>query len=103
MRAVIQGKRYDTETATLVASTEHGQSTRDFRFFTETLYLTPRGSWFLAGRGNGLSPYGAACGGMRGSEERITPLCPGEAQEWLEVHGKVNTLEAYFGELIEDA
>jgi len=103
MRAVIEGKRYDTETATEVASIENGHNLSDFSYFTEELYITKRGNWFLAGWGNATSPYGTVSGNTRGSGERVTVLSPAEAQEWLEEHGKVDALEMYFGELIEDA
>ncbi len=103
MRAVIDGKRYNTETATEVACIENGHNLSDFEYFTEGLYHTGKGAWFLAGWGNARSPYGTVAGNTRGSGERITVLTPAEAQEWLEEHGKVDALEAYFGELIEDA
>jgi hypothetical protein len=103
MRAVIEGKRYDTETATEVASVENGHNVSDFHYFTEALYRTARGNWFLAGWGNARSPYATRCGNMSGLGEHLITLAPSEAQEWLEEHGKVDAVEAYFGELIEDA
>ena len=103
MRAVIEGRRYNTETATEVASIESGHNPSELDYFTEALYHTARGNWFLAGWGNTRSPYSTGAASTRACGERVTVLGPAEAQEWLEEHGKVDALEAYFGELIEDA
>lgn len=103
MRAVIEGKRYDTDKATEVASIENGYNLSDFDYFTEGLYRTTKGNWFLAGWGNARSPYGTTIGNTRGSGERVTVLTPADVQQWLEDNGKVDALDAYFSEFIEDA
>lgn len=57
MRAVIDGKRYDTETAVLVAEWHNGRNISDFNHCDESLYRTKRGSWFIAGSGGANSAY----------------------------------------------
>jgi len=103
MIRIIDGKRYNTETAVRVAWASSGGSRSDFRFFSEELYLTPRGSWFLAGEGGAASKYREQDGDMWGWGARITPLSPDEAREWLESHDKVDQLEEHFVNQIEDA
>ena len=46
MKRIIEKKVYDTETATMVATTSFGQS-NDFKSFAETLYRTAKGNYFL--------------------------------------------------------
>ena len=104
MRRIIEGKRYDTASATLVAEARSGENCTDFAYFEETLYRTPSGAWFLYGEGGGLSKYREAlsehswCGGSR-----ITPLTPDEAMAWLEDHDETEALERHFAEAIQDA
>ena len=57
MRAIIDGKRYDTETAKVVAEWANTYDRGDFHHYSEALYLTPKGAWFLHGEGNASSPY----------------------------------------------
>lgn len=104
MRAVIDGKRYDTTGATEVAEFANGWDKGNWHFFEEALYRTVAGSWFLAGSGGPLSKY-ARSEGVTGrcSGERITPLTEAAAQDWLEEHQELAALEAYFGDHIMDA
>ncbi len=103
MKTVISGKRYNTETATLIA--ENGYSHRgDFHAYHEGLYLTRRGNWFLAGSGGPMSKYAVATGQNEWSGgAKIIPLSPGEARDWLERSGETDTLEEHFGSELEDA
>lgn len=48
MTAVIRGKRYNTETATLIASDEYWDGHNWERYGTNThLYRTPKGNYFV--------------------------------------------------------
>lgn len=104
MKAIIDGKRFDTEKATYVAEYWNGCGRGDFHWVAEELFVTARGAWFLAGEGGALTKYArpmgnnGVCGGAR-----IFPLAPGEAQEWLESHGKTAALEKHFSASIEEA
>jgi hypothetical protein len=101
MKKIIDGKRYDTATADVIAINSFGYS-GDFRHFKESLYRTKRGTWFLAGYGGPMTKYArqvdtnATSGG-----ENIFPLSPDEAREWLENVGDTAAIEEHFP--VEDA
>ncbi len=97
MKKIIDGKRYNTETAEEIASYSNDLSTSDFNWYEETLYLTKNGNWFLAGEGGALSCYSVAVGNNGsggGSDLRL--ITKDEAKEWLEQHDEVDALEEYF-------
>lgn len=98
MKKIIQGKLYDTETATEVHEWDNGYSPTNFYFCEETLFRTPKGAWFLFGRGGAFSKYSHAVdGGGTGGGWDITPLTPEEAREWLETHDEeAETIAKYF-------
>ena len=104
MRAIINRKRYDTETATFVASWDNGFNYNDFCRVDERLFRTPRGNWFLYGVGGASTEYRKQIdsNAWRGGS-RITPYTPAEAYAWLELHGKVDEIEEYFSTELEDA
>jgi hypothetical protein len=103
MKRIINGRRYNTETATQVAEYFTGDR-GNFGFVDEALYRTPRGNWFLAGRGGATSKYAVSCiGGGSVGGEGIIPLTPDAARDWLETYGRTDVLEMHFGDNIEDA
>jgi hypothetical protein len=83
MKRIIEKKVYDTETATMVATTSFGNSS-DFKSFAESLYRTKKGNYFLKYRGGPLSKYGVNEGsaGTRG-DSGIIVFTHDEAFEWL--------------------
>ena len=97
MRKIINGKAYDTKTATTVATWGNNHSMSDFHYCEKTLYRTPKGGWFLYGEGGALSEYATTSGDGRGYGERIDPMTPAEAKEWLEEHDFAEESEQYFG------
>jgi hypothetical protein len=106
MKSIINGKRYDTDKATLVGNDgTHSLGRDDFRYWEAGLYRTPRsGAFFLAGKGHGMTQYGSSGpDGMRGWGQRIIPLDRGEALEWAEEHLSPEVIEQHFGDSIEDA
>lgn len=103
MRAVIAGKRYDTENAERIATWSSGHSLSDWHFIEESLYRTKRGNWFIAGQGGGLSRYRQFEGGWSYPGEQIRPVSPEEAMQWLEEHGHFAKIEEYFADSVEDA
>jgi hypothetical protein len=104
MKAIIKGKRYNTETATHLATYSWG-SYNDFDHVEEKLYRTKNGSWFLLGGGGPRSRYSrpVSTGGLTGSANNIVPLSESEAYEWLERHEETELIEQYFSNEIEDA
>lgn len=106
MKAIIDGKRYDTETATEIASTGGGRGyspQRDFHRWEETIYRTKRGAWFLHGIGGALTSYAEQCGDGMGWGESIRALTPEEARARLEEWNAVEALEEHFAAEVEDA
>ena len=85
MKKIIDGKLYNTATAKQIASACSDLPQSDFGWWSEELYLTKNGAWFIAGQGGALSqwsqPYGSngSCGSCG-----IKPLTESEAQQWLE-------------------
>jgi hypothetical protein len=102
MIKIIDGTRYNTDTAMLVARHDSGNPA-SASSYTEELYLTPKGAWFLAGRGGPPSRYGEEVGGILQCGSTIIPMSPSEARGWLEEHDEVKALEEHFGQVIVDA
>ena len=105
MKAIIDGKRYDTETAELIASDcSVGMSKSDFRWWEEKLYKTKKGTWFIAGEGGALTKYAVQVGSnASGAGEEIIPLSEEEVRKWLEKSENYAVFEKWFSECIEDA
>jgi hypothetical protein len=105
MKKLIDGKRYNTETATLLGEGSGGGFANDFHYFSEGLYQTAKGAYFLAGRGNAASKYGKPCGdgSSRTSGDGIFPLSLADAYTWAEQHLSAEAVEDLFSGNIEDA
>ena len=108
MREIINGKRYDTEKATLIGEYNNlgrgCDSVTDFKFCEEGLYVTRSGNYFLAGEGGAMSKY-AGPAGQNASQggSGITPISKDEAYEWAERHLEPAELEKHFYDTIVDA
>jgi hypothetical protein len=103
-KKIIDGKRYDTDTAIEVAKTSNGLGSGDFKNFSEKLYRTKRGNWFTCGSGGPLSSYATRCGdGYSGSSDVIRAMSANEARDWLERENETYALEEYFSDSVEDA
>ncbi len=97
MKKIIDGKRYNTDTADHVANYNNCLPSGDFYWENEDLYITPKGNWFLHGAGGAKTSYCQQIGPREwGGSQRIKPFTPEEAREWLEEHGKTEALERYF-------
>lgn len=102
MKAIINRKVYNTDTAIEIANYTNGYSS-DFRYYTESLYKTKNGSWFLAGEGGAMSKYSQPESNGRGYGRKITPLSDKETMEWLEETEHYDELEEHFGNHIKEA
>ncbi len=103
MKRIIEGKRYDMDTAEEVASDGYGQA-NDFHHWRETLYRTPAGAWFLVGAGGPLSKYAEATGQNEWSGgSKLIPMSAEEARSWCEEHEATAALEHYFADQVVDA
>lgn len=99
MKKIINGRRYDTDTAQKVAEWDCGCARNDFSYVEETLYQKRTGEFFLYGIGGPASWCAYACptGGYDGGE-KIKPLSEEEAREWCERHLDADDYEAIWGE-----
>ena len=57
MKAIINGKRYDTETARFLCSLADSHVSRDFSWHDTSLYRTSKGAFFVAGEGGPMSRW----------------------------------------------
>lgn len=104
MKKIINGKRYDTETAKQIAYWENGSSYSDGHWMEEELYRTKNGNWFLHGKGGAMSPYSRPVdSNARTSGADLIPLDADAAKAWLESHDCITELEEHFSDAIEDA
>lgn len=102
MKKIINGKRYDTDTAERVGAWDNGHFTSDFQYCSEDLYRKRSGEYFLHGEGGALSKYAVHSGSNSGSGEKIRPLTLAQAQEWAEAHLDGDEYEEIFGAVDED-
>lgn len=87
MKRIIDGKTYNTETATKIAEAPFDEQ---FPVDYEHLYHTRHGAFFKT--------YGSVLGYNGEYIEDVKPITPVEAQSWLEKFQMVDTLEKLFGE-----
>jgi|SRR5690554_960523 len=101
MKRIINGRRYDTETAKLVGYTSYS-TPGDFNYWCEDLYLKRTGEFFIHGQGGPMSKYSQQVGQNEwtGGQE-IIPLSLSEAQEWAEKYLGADEYEALFGKVEE--
>ena len=103
MKKVINGKLYNTETASLVAEWNNGIYGRDFRQCEERLFLTKKGQYFVAGSGGARSKYAESSGSFTESGSGIELLDNKKAAAlWCEEHGLTDILEDHFADCIEE-
>ncbi len=92
-KRIINGKTYNTETATKCAGYDH---TKDDYPIThgQHLYKSRFGAFFL---------YEYADDGPEGPEQDIAPISPDDARKWLEKHRRfdVDLIEKLFGKMPE--
>lgn len=103
MKKIINGRKYDTETATMLGEWANMSDYRDFSYFSETLYRKRNGEHFLHGEGNAASKYAESAGQNSWTGgSAIIPLSYESAQQWAVDHLDVDEYEAIFGEVSED-
>ena len=98
MKKIINGSRYNTETAKLLGTHETGLP-GDINHRGQELYRTKAGKYFIYLYGNGFPKPD----GWWGWGEEITPITEDAARQWAEQHLDGDAYEAAFGEVAEDA
>lgn len=101
MKKIINGKKYDTETAKEVAFKAWGYC-GDLNYVAETLYKKKTGEYFLYAVGGANTIYATQYGNNSwGSGERITPFTENQAKKWGEANMDGDTYEEVFGAVEE--
>lgn len=102
MVKIINGKKYNTDTAEFIWTISPVANHRDFKFYEESLYRKRTGEYFLAGNGGPLTKYSRLnCQGLCEGGEKIIPVSIEEAKEWCERNLSVEGYEELFGEVEE--
>lgn len=98
MKKVIDGKRYDTDTAQLLAEWETpDEYPGDLHYVCERLYRKRTGEYFIHGQGGASTRYARSTGpGSWGSGELIDPMPEEKARKWAEEHLGGDEVEAIF-------
>ena len=101
MKKIINGKKYNTETAKEVAYWDNGLY-RDHGYCEETLYCKRTGEFFLYGKSGpaGKYSYMVSQNCWSGGSD-IVPLTEDEVRTWAERKLDVDEYEAIFGEVEE--
>ena len=84
MKRVINGRKYDTETATLLASWNNGYDINDPNYVEEILYRMTTGEYFVYGRGGANSCYSKWHNGQWYGSNDIIPKSEPRARAWVE-------------------
>ena len=108
MIRVIDGLRYNTETAQQVYDYSNGRMTSDFGYRSKTLYRTSKGAWFIHHVGGALTDMSVSVGNNgRGGSADIEPVCENDAYGFLEAHSDdseaMAAIEKFYSDRIQEA
>lgn len=108
MIKVIDGKRYNTDTAEQVFWHSNGAMRNDFKFREKTLYRTKGNAWFIEHTGGPMSDMATRLGGGSiGWGEEIEPVSDDDAYGFLEAHSDdaaaMGAIDKYFADRVQDA
>jgi hypothetical protein len=98
MKRIVDGKMYNTETATKIHTEDACLSSTDFRHWNETLYKTKKGAYFLAGYGGPMTRWAVPSGDGNGrcGSKGIRVLSEADARYWVEKYAN-DKYEEVFG------
>lgn len=99
MKKVIEGKTYNTATATELATWSNGLFPRDFGYDDQTLYKSSKGQFFLYGEGGPMSQWSESNGNETSGSCDIRLLSEDDAREWMETHANADEYSEVFGEI----
>lgn len=101
MKKIIEGKVYDTKTAEKIETYEPFEDTTKFQWWSETLYHTQKGRYFLYGEGGPMSKYAESFPGGASGGESIRVLTEAEAFDWLSQYSPEKAIEIFPGNVEE--
>lgn len=102
MKKVIDGKMYNTETAEFIGEYDNGLGGGDFNSLWEGLYVTKKGTYFIAGEGGAMTRYAKGNGDSMWGSEDIEVITKEGALAWCEENNLVETIEEHFADMIEE-
>jgi len=102
MKKIINGKKYDTDTATFICSYVFSNR-MDFHFYRKALYQKKTGEFFFYREGGPLSCMAKSYGNnnVGGSDEFIPNVSKDEAIKFCEENMNVDDFEKKFGAVEE--
>lgn len=101
MKKIINGRKYDTDTAKCLGAWENEYGCGDFKHMEESLYKKKTGEFFLYGEGGAMTQYAERDGDAYCYGEKIIPLTESEAREWAESRLDCDDYESIFGPVEE--
>lgn len=101
MKKIINGKKYDTDTAEEIGYWNNGHFRNDFYYAEETLYKKKTGQFFLYCEGGAASNYSHKEGNMTIGGWELKLITEDEAKKWAEDYLTVEEYEGIFGEVKE--
>lgn len=103
MKKIINGRRYDTDTAKEIYWwLDEAWPSNDLDFYEEGLYRKRTGEYFLYGYGNARSKYQQYIGNNSYSGgEGIIPLTEAEAHKWLKEHAPTYIINGVLKDYLE--
>jgi hypothetical protein len=92
MKTIIEGKTYNTETATKLGDVSRGSGCGpgDFNYDNTDLYITKKGTFFIAGEGGALSQWSRSCGNGSCGGSGIRLVDKTDARDLFERHDLEN-------------
>jgi hypothetical protein len=101
MKKVIEGILYNTDTSKCIGKHTYAAG-GDFDWIDESLYLSRKGKFFIAGKGGANTGYSRSIGAnsWSGGENSI-PMTREEALDWAEYYMGADDIEKYFGKMPE--
>ncbi len=102
MKKIINGRRYDTQTAKLVGYTSYS-TPGSLDYWREDLYVKRTGEYFIHGQGGPMSKYLERIGENEWSYgHEIRPISLDRAKAWAEKYLDADIYEEIFGQVLED-
>jgi len=102
MIKVINGTRYNTETAERAFVLDNGHFINDFKYREKTLHRTSKGAWFIHHVGGPMTDMASTVGNETTGSERIEPITADDAFGFLQAHSNdmdaSDSIETYFSD-----
>jgi hypothetical protein len=104
MKKIINGFRYNTETAILIGKAgTFNLGMSDFNYWQAGLYKTKRSNnYFMAGEGHAMTRFADHSGGSSGWGRKLIPMTREEAFKWAQEFLDTEDIEKEFSDMIKE-